>query len=192
MRDLAPEVKEITQAQSIHTAHLFRAVFTNRETGQDEIFYATDNFQNVEHDGITYPALGHFLGYEGAEENAEMAIGTAQVSLSGVEAAYISAVLSFIYINRDLTVSRVFFDQDARLVGDPEPVLSGPMDEPVINDDPDAGTSTVTLSVSNHFAAFDRRPGRHTNHQEQQAFFPGDQFFSSFGNLDQDITWGRA
>lgn len=192
MRNLAPEVLAAASKEMIHTAHLFTAIFTNPETGQNEIYYVTDNASDVKHDGNTYSALGHFLGYEGADESGDLSIATARVMLSGVESEYISAILSYHYINRDLAISRVFFDEAGNVLGEPEPVFLGPMDEPVITDDPAASTLTVTLSASSHFATFNRRPGRHANHQEQQAHFLGDQFFNSFGQVSKSIIWGRA
>lgn len=190
-REVSPALQDALNADAVHSAHLFSAVFTNRSTRQDEVYYATDNAFDVEWDGDHYPALGTFLGYEGVEENSEMAIGTARVSLSGVEPSYVAAILAYAYINRTLSISRVVFDADGRIMDQPMLIHEGPMDEPVVTDDPDAGTVTVTLSSSNHFAAFERRPGRHCNHGEQQAHFLGDRFFESFGTPDRELTWGR-
>lgn len=192
MKDLDPDIQALIAGNSIHTAHLFKAMFANKETGQLETYYATDNAWTVNYGGVTYPALGHFLSFEGAEETSDMAIATAKITLSGVEAEYISAILSYNYINRELSILRIFFDENGVMRGSPEPVFAGPMDEPSINDDPDAGTLTVMLTASNHFAAFERTPGRHTNHQEQQAHFLGDRFFELVGNYDKSVVWGKA
>lgn len=178
-------------AEAVHTAHLFTAIFTNPENGQDEVYYVTDNHKNVEYGANTYLALGHFIGYDGAESSAALDVATCRVMLSGVEKEYISAILSYHYINRDLSISRVFFNDAGQLIGTPTPVFIGPMDDPVINDDPTTNTLTVTLSASSHFATFNRRPGRHTNHQEQQFYFLGDQFFKLFGQVSKTIVWGR-
>lgn len=85
-----------------------------------------------------------------------------------------------------------FRDYSENLVSDPIKIFDGTMDAPSIADDPASGTMAVQLAASSHFADFDRRPGRHTNHQEQQAHFPGDRFFEWVGRLDRDIVWGRA
>ncbi|WP_372808295.1 hypothetical protein [Pontiella sp.] len=190
-RELSTEVIAAASAEQIRTAHLFRAVFMNRATGQEEVYYATDNACDVSHEGEIYPALGTYLGFEGAEETTDVVVSTLRVSLSGVEQSYISAILSYAYLNRELRISRVFFDLDSgQMIGAPEIIFCGPMDEPTVTDDPDSSSCTVTLSASNHFAAFDCTPGRHTNHAEQQAYFRGDMFFNGFGNVDQDVIWG--
>ena len=145
----------------------------------------------MNHNGLRFTALGHLLGFEGVEETTDLQITTATVSLSAVDQALISSVLQYEYIDRTLEIWRCFFDEDEQLIPDPVKIFEGRMDEPVISDDPDSGTMTVSLSATSHFSDFERRPGRHTNHQEQQAHFLGDKFFEFVGSIDKDITWGR-
>lgn len=214
-RTVSDAIKSAVAGNFIRTAHLFRAVFTNSQTGHDETYYLTDNFRNVEHDGQVYTGLGHLLGYEGVEESSDFQIATARVRLSAVDLNLISAVLQYRYIDRELDIWRCFFvipqsvvdvwddsktwsdyaalaGSSDSLVGDPVKIFSGRMSEPVISEDPDGGRCTVSLSASSYFADFERRPGRHTNHSEQQAYFLGDRFFEGWGSPDQDLVWGRA
>jgi len=214
-RTLSDAIKNAAAGSFQRTAHLFRAVFTNSQNGQDEVFYLTDNFRDVEYDGHTFSAVGHLLGFEGVEESSDFQISTARVTLSAVDLALVSAVLQYRYIDRALEIWRVFFtlpgniadvwddsmtwDDYAVLAGSsevlidsPVKIFSGRMAEPAISEDPVAGNATVSLTASSLFADFDRRPGRHTNHTEQQAYFLGDRFFEAWGSPDQDLVWGRS
>jgi len=215
-RSVSDLVKSALAGNCIRTAHLFRAVFTNSDTGQDSVYYFTDNFRDVEYDGNTYSALGHLLAYEGVEESSDFQLATVRCSLSAVDLNLVSTVLQYRYIDREMDIWRCFFsvprnlaevwndsltwDDYAKfadsegaddLVDDPVKIFSGRMAEPVIQEDPDAGSCAVTLTASSYFADFDRRPGRHTNNSEQQAYFLGDRFFEPWGDLDQDVIWGR-
>ncbi len=190
-RDISQAVKDAASAQSIHTAHLFCAVFTNPSNAQDESYYLTDNFIDVEYEGNNYIALGHFVSYEGAEETGDMAIATARFALAGVASEFVAVILSYRYINRPISVSRVFFDlETGQMIGEAVPVFIGTMDGPSVSDSPESAEVSVSLTASNHFAAFDMCPGRHSTHEEQQAYFPGDLCFEFVGNFDKSVTWG--
>ena len=214
-RNLPSAISLATAKNYQRTAHLFRAVFSNAETGEEEEYLLTDNFRDVEVGGKTYLAVGHLLSFDGVEEASDFQIATARVSLSGVDGSLISAVFQYEYIDRELEISRVFFsipaemisawnDADSlddpkivgeqldQLIGNPIKIFAGRMAAPAISEDPDSGKCVVSLSATSFFADFERRPGRHTNHQEQQAYFPGDRFFEGWGDPSQDLVWGHA
>jgi hypothetical protein len=64
------------------------------------------------------------------------------------------------------------------------------MDEPTINDDPTRGNCSVTVSANSQLSDFLKRPGRRTNHAEQQIWFPGDMFFEFTSEQNKTIQWG--
>jgi hypothetical protein len=213
---VSSSVKLAAARGSIRTAHLFRAEFKNSDTGATEIYHFTDNHRHVEFEGQTYTALGHLLGYEGIQESSDFQISTVRVTLSAVDQALIASLLLYDYIDRELDIWRCFFtipadvaagswddsgswDDDGffsetgqtdQLIADPVKIFSGRMGEPVIAEDPVAGNNTISLTASSHFSDFERRPGRHTNHSEQQAYFLGDRFFEGWGNPDEEVVWG--
>ncbi len=65
------------------------------------------------------------------------------------------------------------------------------MDEPIIDDDPNAGKSIVTLKATNHWADFGRRLGRRTNYEEQNLFL-GDMGLEFTSEINKEIRWGSA
>jgi len=153
--------------------------------------YATDAYKDIEWGGNIYTALGHLLSFSDIEETAELQVASLTVTLSGVDQAYISLFLSEHYIDRALRIYTGFLDSSDTLIADPVLIFDGRMDQPVIQEDPDAGTSVVAVRATNAWVDFERRPGRHTNHQEQQIWFPGDRGFEFASEIVKDIVWGR-
>ena len=80
----------------------------------------------------------------------------------------------------------------AGVVIDPIAIFDGRADSPMIEEDPDSGKCVVVLAAAQHWVDFERRPGRHTNHEEQQIWFPGDKGFEFVSGLNREIKWGAA
>lgn len=70
------------------------------------------------------------------------------------------------YVGRRVRIYRAFMNQSYSLIGDPLLIFEGEMTKPVINIDPDGGT-TVAVTCSSQWKNFERRNGRHTNYKEQ-------------------------
>lgn len=166
--------------------HLFELYLQGATT------YATDAYRAVEWGGNTYPALGKFLEFDGIEETSDLSITQARVQMSGVDQTLIAGILSYEYIDRRLCIRKGFLAENETLLIDPLPIFDGRIDSPEIAEDPAAGTCVVTVSASSHWIDFERTPGRHTNHQEQQLWFPGDLGLELVSQLNRDIKWGAA
>ena len=155
--------------------------------------YGTDASRSIVFDGNTYPALCHFLEFSGIRETAELQVSQCSLALSGVDQTLIAAVLGEDYIDRRLVIYKGFLSEDsASVVVDPILIFDGRCDEPIITENPEDGTCTVSIDAASHWVDFERRPGRHTNHEEQQIYFAGDTFFSRVSELGKPVIWGRA
>ena len=154
--------------------------------------FATDAYRPIIWAGDTYAAVGHLLGFDGIEETADLSVTQARVSLSGVDQTLIAGVLEYAYIDRRLVIRKAFLDDDEAVIVDPVPIFDGRCDAPLIEEDPVSGQCTVTLAVSAHWIDFERKPGRHTNYDEQQIWFPGDKGFEFISQLNREIKWGAA
>jgi len=193
--------------------------------GVATVSYMTDAWTNVVWNGHTYLALGHFLGFTDIEETADVQVNSLTLSLSGVDQAWISAFLSYFYIDRPVKIYKAFladlyvnpwrlndesdngldteagedlvWEEDEEpyanmaIISDPVLIFEGRMDEPGIEENPEDGSCVVTVSATNIWVDFERKAGRHTNHEEQQIFFPGDLGFQYASEIVKDITWGR-
>jgi len=175
------------QAQAAHQIHL---VEVGLEIGT---VYLTDGNRQVSWGGHDYIAAGYLLQFSDIEENATPQAATISVSLSGVTQTIMSLFLTYAYIDRPVAIYRAFLDEDGDLVADPLLIFSGRIDAPAFQENPDAGSAVLTVTVASQWVDFLRTPGRHTNHDEQQAFFPGDRGFEYVSELaDRTIVWGRT
>jgi hypothetical protein len=173
------------------------ALAANRPFHLFEIYFSgvtarsSDAFRNIDWGGNTYYALGHYISFDGVEETAELQVNQVKITQTGVASTFISLYLSNEYIDRRVVIRKAFLASDDTVVVDPFPIFDGRCDAPEINDDPESGTCTVSISASSHWVDFERKPGRHTNHEEQQIWFPGDQGFEFVSQLNKELTWGR-
>lgn len=154
--------------------------------------YMTDYYKDITYGGNTYQAVGHFMGFSDIEEAAEVIVSNVTLSLGGIDQVWVSRVLSEDYIDRTVKIYTAFMDSTDTLIVDPVLIFEGRMDQPIISEDPDAGTSTVAISATNAWVDFTRKTGRHTNHEEQQIHFSGDKGFEFASEIVKDVIWGKA
>lgn len=158
----------------------------------DETVYMTDAFKDITYNSNNYIAVGHFMGFSDIEEAAEVIVSSVTLSLSGVDQVWISRVLNKAYIDRTVKIYTAFLDDAQALIVNPVLIFEGRMDTPAIQEDPDSGKSSVSVSATNSWVDFSRKTGRHTNHEEQQIHFAGDKGFEFASEIVKDITWGKA
>jgi hypothetical protein len=166
--------------------HLFELYLSGGTTAR-----STDAYRTIVWGGNSYPALGHTLNFDGIEETAELQVSQVRVTQTGVDSSYLSLYLTHDYIDRRLVIRKAFLASDETIMVDPIPIFDGRCDAPEMTEDPDAGTCTIALTASSHWVDFNRAPGRHTNHEEQQIWFPGDMGFEFISQLNRELSWGR-
>lgn len=164
---------------------LFAAYF------DDGAVYLTDAWRDIVYGGNTYRAQGHFLDFSGLTETAELQVPSLSLTLSAVDQTWISIALTKPYIDRRLLVQKAFLDYTQSVISAPVAIFDGRMDGMLVTDSPD-GKCTVGVTATSQWGDFERCPGRHTNPQEQQVFFPGDRYFENCAQLNKSINWGGA
>ena len=152
----------------------------------------TDAWKTVTWGANTYNASGHFLNFSGLRETFDMQIPSVSISLSAVDQSWIAVALTKPYIDRPVRIYKAFIDYANGVVTSPLLIFDGRIDAMPIQDDPDGGTCIISVSATNQWSDFERRPGRHTNHNEQQALFAGDLFFEFAGQANHEIKWGAV
>ncbi|MEE4292303.1 MAG: hypothetical protein V2J13_11210 [Cycloclasticus sp.] len=183
-RDLTSPVEAAAAASKIATCHLL-TVYLDGQT-----IYWCDYHRNVTFGAQEYSAAGQLLGFDGLEETSDIAVNAVTVTLSGIDTANISLILSNYYLDRRLTIHRAFFDEDDALIADPVMIFDGRMNRPQIEEDPENGTSNLSVEAGNQFADFERKPGRHTSSDEQRLHFPDDLGLEYATEIDKTLTWG--
>jgi hypothetical protein len=165
--------------------HLIELYF---DSGTDRI---TDGWRNVVWGANTYTSLGRMLSFSGVLESADMQIPTVTLSFSGVDQAYVALALSEPYLDRHIVIYRALIDSVSNTISSPVPIFDGRLDGMTIEDS-SSGDSTIAISATSHWADFQRKPGRHTNSQEQGIYFPGDRFFEYCSQINKTIKWGAV
>ena len=173
--------------------HLVDVAFDANDGGTVRL---CDSYRSIVWNGNTYPALGHFLDYSQIEESSELRVTQAALTLSGVDQTWIAELLIHKYLGRTCTVYKAFFDANEVLLVDPFPVCQGPMDAPVVDEDPTNGTCTIAIQVTSLGADIDRIAGRRTSLADQQRFFPNDTGFKFTPQVSgliagRQVYWGR-
>lgn len=168
---------------SFITAHL---VLIDFETA----IYITESPVNLVHAGNTYQSSGALKGISSVTETSEVQVGAVSVTLSGVSQEYISILLTQKYIDRQITIQRVLLNDDYSIIGAPILIYDGRIQNFSITDSADS--STVVITAASHWADFQKKSGRRTNHNSQSMFFSGDEGFKFAPNTARDLKWGRA
>lgn len=159
----------------------------------EHTLYMNDSYKTISFQSQDYLAVGTFMGFSDIEESAELIVSSMTLSLSGIDQSMISLVLSEKYINREVKVYTGFLDANTNvLIADPVLIFDGRIDTPTISENPDGGTSTVSISATNAWVDFTRRTGRHANNEEQQVLFPGDKGFEFAAQNISELVWGEA
>ena len=168
---------------SFITAHLVKIDFSTA-------IYLTESPINISYSGNTYASSSALKGISSVTEVSEVQVGSVSVTLSGVAQEYISILLSQSYIDRQITIQRVLLNDDYSIIGSPILIYDGRIQSFSINDSVD--TSTVIITASSHWADFEKKSGRRTNHNSQNMFFSGDRGFEFAPNTVRDLKWGIA
>ncbi len=158
----------------------------------DVSYFLSDAYIPVTYDSDTYTPTGSFLAFSDIVETNESNIETISISLSGVDTTYINLFLSGGYLDRTVQIYKAFLDSNDALVSDPLLIFDGRLNNPVIKEDVDAGTSTVAVQASSLFVDFDRINTRFTNNESQQSFFSGDTGFRFSSVVVKELNWGMT
>lgn len=162
-------------------------------TGSETV-YINNGSHDVVYDGNTYTSLGQFLSIGDIQETGELQINTVSVGISAIPNTIVNLFFNYNYIDRPIRVYRAYFKQSGGSLDNGDflgaiLIFDGRMDKPVLQDDPN-GTSIVAIEARNNWADYERKGGRHTNHDEHQFFFPGDMGMEFSSQVVQDLKWG--
>lgn len=148
----------------------------------------TDWGRDVSAFSNTFVSSPDLLSIDGVEESGDVRVNEFEITMSGVNQAYISIFLNNEFVNVRMRIWKAVLQNDA-IVGDPISIFDGKISGMGLDEGTD--TSEVTIKASSHWKDFEKMSGRKTNPTSQQRFFPNDVGFEFAQDLKRDISWGR-
>lgn len=186
-RSLSAAMQAALASEKVPTFYLVEAEFDHGTVR------ATDAHQSITWDGKVWTRTYGLLGITGISETAALQVNKVTVSLSGVDTTLgMQAIMQDDFLDRPIRIFVGVFDSNFDVVIDPEKIFEGRMDSPTFTEDPGAGTAVISVNGTPAWADFGKRPGRHTNDEEQRSLFSGDVFFNLVSGIPKEIKWGRA
>jgi len=156
----------------------------------------TDAPYNISFNSNTYTAQGVFLGVSETEENADVQIVSATITLSALDTSYVTSFATSAQINQLVTIRRAFINFSTnQLIGDSAgenaiTIFRGRISGYSVNNN--VNTAEITLQVSSQFINFDKKSGRRTNQGNFQVEHPQDNSMEFSAVSLKDIRWGRV
>lgn len=178
----------LTNLVSNKTLRAYESVYIDIDGG----IYATNAPHDVVIDGTTYISLGAFLNLGQIEETRLFTASEISIGMSGIPQfetgkSFLSQILEFDYIDKEVKIYRSFFDSANNYV-DSFLMFRGRIDRPVVEDDP-SDVTNVAVTATNNWGDYERTNGMITNSNRQQALYPGDLGFEHANETIKDIKW---
>jgi hypothetical protein len=157
-------------------------------------YYLTNAPWDIIYDGITYYAAGNMLELDGVEENVGFEIESLTINIGGIDPLpgdgdpFIKKILSSDYVERNVTITRVYYDVDGGVV-DGVVLYSGFINTASAASGLGPDGAAVSIQTSNNWTDFAKLSGRQTNDTSQQAVFPGDLGFEYAKEVQKQVEW---
>ncbi len=151
----------------------------------------TSSHQEISWDSKTWTATGDLLSVTPAPETSAVRATGAQITLTGIDTAYISLALSSIRQGKACTMWLAFLDAPGgSVIADPYKFFDGEVDNATIREGSD--TATVTIRAESNLAALRRANRSRFTSEDLKEDFPGDKFFDFARGLgDWKGDWGK-
>lgn len=157
-------------------------------------YYLTNAPFDITHNSQTYTSAGALLSIGEIESNMSFEIPKLTLQINGIKEFndgefFAENVLasSFKYIDKPVTIYRVYFDQGVKIDNAFE-IFKGFIDTGQVNYDP-SGICAVALDVSSHWTTFDKTNGRRTNKNSQQFYYSADTGLNNCDEVQKEIKW---
>ena len=150
-------------------------------TLDDQIYYISNCFKNITHNGNEYLALAGFLNTSDIQNNLSNANDEIQISLSAINPTYIAVTLGQPIKGGEVNIYRAFFDYTTKeiIVGEVYKRFTGIISNFSVQEDLDTDgespevTHTITVIASSIMGVLENKiSGRRTNKQDFSIEWP--------------------
>jgi len=140
----------------------------------------------------TYNPSTGLVKIDTVKETILSTLNSINITLAGAILANISVILTENLTDANVIIRRAILDSGGAIVNSPVILFDGNVDDWSILQDAEQGASLIELSVTSHWAQFEKTAGRRANHSENQEFNPGDGGFEYADQIITELTWGRV
>jgi hypothetical protein len=191
-------VRNLTTDQNVYLAgnSLISIILIDIGMSNGSTTRYTDAPYNITFNSNTYTAQGAFLNVSETEENADVQIVSATITLSALDVSYVTSFATSAQINQLVTIRRGFINFTTnQLIGDSAgenaiTIFRGRISGYSVTNN--TNTAEITIQVSSQFINFDKRSGRRTNQGNFQVEHPTDNGMEFSAVSLKDVKWGRA
>jgi len=191
-------VRNLTTDQNVYLAgnSLISIILIDIGMANGSTTRYTDAPYNITFNSNTYTAQGTFLNVSETEENADVQIVSATITLSALDVSYVTSFATSAQINQLVTVRRAFINFTTnQLIGDSAgenaiTIFRGRISGYSVRND--VNTAEITIQVSSQFINFDKKSGRRTNQGNFQVEHPQDNSMEFSAVSLKDVKWGKA
>lgn len=191
-------VRNLTTDQNVYLAgnSLISIILIDIGMADGSTTRYTDAPYNITFNSNTYTAQGTFLNVSETEENADVQIVSATITLSALDVSYVTSFATSAQINQLVTVRRAFINFTTnQLIGDSAgenaiTIFRGRISGYSVRND--VNTAEITIQVSSQFINFDKKSGRRTNQGNFQVEHPQDNSMEFSAVSLKDVKWGKA
>ena len=154
----------------------------------DTPVYVHSDYGDIVYDGNTYVGVGDLGQIDPVNENNEMRVESVNLTLSGVNNAIVSEIISTSYQGKKAEIFIGFRDMDSNELLAPKRIFNGLID----NTKYDMSEQVIiTVTCTRVFTSWERSEYQRYNHATQQFFYHGDLGFEYQDELKtKEIYWG--
>ena len=204
-RGLDTNINTILAGNSITSALLLEiGLPTSDSAGLNAAYFTTAPFDIAldtdtapDSGANTYKAQGKFIAISNTRETASLQITNLRITLSALDPETVSTFATSDIINKDVTVHRIFFNQNTNAVvsdsaGETATInmFKGKVGGYKVSES--ATTASLTLEIQSQLANFTRTNGRVTTTASLQTEHANDFGFEYAHETDNDINWGQT
>lgn len=156
----------------------------------DGTVYVWNGLGSIDWNGHTWTGIGSLGSVSTIEEGANVQARGATLTLSGLDPAILTEVMTQYKVTAPVTIWLGLFDTDGDLIPDPVISFSGRMDQPTLTVTGPSGT--LNINCENRLLDMNISVEKRYSDQDQKLDFPDDRGFE-WVNAIQSITifWGR-
>lgn len=138
--------------------------------------------------GFDWIGAGGFTSLQPIEESISPQAAALALQFSGIDTSFVQQIMEDHYQGRAATIYLCAISAGA-VVADPMEVFVGRIDEPTVEM---GSTATITITLENRWAGWERAPELLYTDAEQQIEFPGDTGFRYVEEMENlEIAWGQ-